>query len=444
MAGKVLRDYLEEAKHFLTAAPQRGVLELKASDAQRAAMALNVGIPQYEPRAYRVLLDRYRLNPIVRRATKLCAEAVASIEPVIKVEGEEESDAAEYVRQWMKRPNPAQDGFSFRSALASFFKLSGNGWVEGVAGATSRYYEGYVLRPERMHVIPGENGFPAGYEFDPGNGRKIRWRADFEREQSRLLHIKDFSADNDYFGAGALEAAEASLSLYEQAQNLARYMFQNGLVTSGMMTYEPQVPAGQSPPKLTEEQKSMMEKALEAFKLNKKSAGKVLMLPAAFKYTPLSTTMVDLQAEEIRNQAKRDIALAFGVPPMLLGIPGDNTYANFQEASRAFYRNTVIPDSKRILEAMARWCGQLMGVRDISFEIDEDDLWPLAEELAMRASRVEGSQVLSYQEKREAIGYDPEPPPGQMPSFMNELASMLQADLGPPKQARVIPDASQR
>ena len=36
---------------------------------------------------------------------------------------------------------------------------------------------------------------------------------------------------------------------------------------------------------------------------------------------------------ESKRQAARDIALALGVPPMLLGIPGDNTHANYQEAN---------------------------------------------------------------------------------------------------------------
>jgi phage portal protein BeeE len=44
-----------------------------------------------------------------------------------------------------------------------------------------------------------------------------------------------------------------------------------------------------------------------------------------------------------KDGAAREIALAFGVPPMLLGIPGDNTYANYQEANRAFWRQTVLP-----------------------------------------------------------------------------------------------------
>ena len=39
---------------------------------------------------------------------------------------------------------------------------------------------------------------------------------------------------------------------------------------------------------------------------------------------------------EAKHVAAREIALALGVPPMLLGIPGDNTYSNYQEATRSF------------------------------------------------------------------------------------------------------------
>jgi hypothetical protein len=35
------------------------------------------------------------------------------------------------------------------------------------------------------------------------------------------------------------------------------------------------------------------------------------------------------------HSTAREIALAFGVPPMFLGIPGDNTYSNYAEANRA-------------------------------------------------------------------------------------------------------------
>ena len=62
----------------------------------------------------------------------------------------------------------------------------------------------------------------------------------------------------------------------------------------------------------------------------------------------MSLSPKDMDFIEAKHAAAREIALAFGVPPMLLGIPGDNTYSNYQEANRAFWRQTVLPLANRI------------------------------------------------------------------------------------------------
>ena len=55
-----------------------------------------------------------------------------------------------------------------------------------------------------------------------------------------------------------------------------------------------------------------------------------------------------MEFQKTKEAAAREIAMAFGVPPMLMGIPGDATYANYQEANRAFYRLTVLPLAARV------------------------------------------------------------------------------------------------
>ena len=50
----------------------------------------------------------------------------------------------------------------------------------------------------------------------------------------------------------------------------------------------------------------------------------------------MSLSPKDMDFIEAKHVAAREIALALGVPPMLLGIPGDNTYSNYQEAQRTF------------------------------------------------------------------------------------------------------------
>ena len=65
--------------------------------------------------------------------------------------------------------------------------------------------------------------------------------------------------------------------------------------------------------------------------------------------------MFQCSPPEARHTAAREIALALGVPPMLLGIPGDNTYSNMAEAQRIFWRTTVVPLVQRTATALSNW-----------------------------------------------------------------------------------------
>ena len=85
-------------------------------------------------------------------------------------------------------------------------------------------------------------------------------------------------------------------------------------------------------------------------------------------WQPLSLSPKDMDFLEAKNTAAREIAPAFGVPPLLLGLPGDNTHANYAEAKRAFYRQTVIPLVRRTAEAFAGWLGPTYGAEGLRLE----------------------------------------------------------------------------
>ena len=69
----------------------------------------------------------------------------------------------------------------------------------------------------------------------------------------------------------------------------------------------------------------------------------------------MSMSPKDMDFIEAKHVAAREIALALGVPPMLLGIPGDNTYSNYQEATRTFWRPTVLPLVNRTAKSLSAW-----------------------------------------------------------------------------------------
>ncbi len=111
--------------------------------------------------------------------------------------------------------------------------------------------------------------------------------------------------------------------------------------------------------------------------------------------------------DRAKNGAARDIALALGVPPLLIGLPGDNTYANYQEANRAFYRLTILPLVSRTLAALVN--GLTRPEEGLRMEPDLDAISALSAERSDLWARVMAANFLTDAEKREALGYGPQP-----------------------------------
>jgi phage portal protein BeeE len=102
------------------------------------------------------------------------------------------------------------------------------------------------------------------------------------------------------------------------------------------------------------------------------------------------------------HNAAREIALAFGVPPMLLGIPGDATYANMAEANKALWRQTIVPLVRRVADDLSFWLEPAFA--GVTLEADFDGIEVLSEDQASRWARIGGAGFLSDEEKRELLG----------------------------------------
>jgi HK97 family phage portal protein len=131
----------------------------------------------------------------------------------------------------------------------------------------------------------------------------------------------------------------------------------------------------------------------------------------------MSLTPKDMDFIEAKRTAAREIALALGVPPMLLGIPGDNTYSNYQEATRSFWRQTVLPLVNRTAKALSLWLGPAYGVRPsgsdtmsppLDLRPDLDAIEALSTEREALWSRIGAATFLTDDEKRAAVGYGPQ------------------------------------
>ena len=106
---------------------------------------------------------------------------------------------------------------------------------------------------------------------------------------------------------------------------------------------------------LTEEQFDRLKAELVQSHSGPGNAGRPLLLEGGLDWKPMALSPAEMDFTQARREAAREIALAFGVPPLLLGLPGDNTYANYREANEAFRRQTVTPLVAKTARALTTW-----------------------------------------------------------------------------------------
>jgi HK97 family phage portal protein len=131
-----------------------------------------------------------------------------------------------------------------------------------------------------------------------------------------------------------------------------------------------------------------------------------LLLEGGLDWKPMGFSPSDMEFQQTKEQAAREIAIAFGVPPMLIGIPGDATYANYQEANRAFFRLTVLPLATRVTAAISGWMSRFSG-EEIELKPDLDQIPALAAERDQQWARVGAADFLTPDEKRVLLGLPP-------------------------------------
>jgi len=157
---------------------------------------------------------------------------------------------------------------------------------------------------------------------------------------------------------------------------------------------------------LSADQFERLKRELDQQYQGTRNAGRPMVLEGGLDWKPMSFSPQDMDFMQAKHSAAREIALAFGVPPMLLAIPGDNTYSNYSEANRVFWRQTVLPLASRIGHALTQWLAPSFGP-ELTLAVDTDAVDALSADRAALWGRVTKAPFLSVNEKRAATGYGP-------------------------------------
>jgi HK97 family phage portal protein len=333
-------------------------------------------------------------NPIGFRAVKLIAETAAAMPLVLQ---DCERRYAEHpLMSLVKRPNQMQGRAELLEALYGQLMLSGNAYIEAVQGVGLLPAELHVLRSDRMSLIPGADGWPVGYDYTVGS-RKHRF--DMTGGLAPICHIRNFHPQDDHYGFSPMQAAAVALDVHVAASVWSKALLDNAARPSGAIVYKGV--DGQS--QLTNDQYDRLLNEMSSHHQGARNAGRPMLLEGGLDWKPMGFSPSDMEFQKTKEAAARDIAIAFGVPPMLLGIPGDATYANYQEANRAFFRLTVLPLVSKVTASLSHWLSSFTG-DDVEFKADLDQVAALATERDQQWARVGAADFLTSAEKRAILG----------------------------------------
>ena len=324
-------------------------------------------------------------NPIAQRAVRLVAEGVG---------GAPLAASDPHLAALVAATSAGQ---GLLETVAAHLLLHGNGYVQILRDADGRPAELYALRPDRVTIEPDARGWPAAFVYRVGD-HVTRIAAHEGDGAPVVVHIKGFHPTDDHYGLGCLGSAARAVAVHNAASRWNQALLDNAARPSGALVYRPDETGGV----LSPDQFARLKSELENSYAGSGNAGRPMLLEGGLSWQSMALSPADMDFVALKSNAAREIALAFGVPPMLLGLPGDNTYANYREANRALWRLTLLPLTDKITGALRQ--GLAHWWPDAAIAVDQDRVPALSEDRERLWAQVGAAEFLSPEEKREMLG----------------------------------------
>jgi HK97 family phage portal protein len=329
-------------------------------------------------------------NPVAQRAVRLVSEGAGGA--ALTARGGSTADG----KRMLALVGARSAGQSLVETLACHLLLHGNGYVQILAGADGAPAELFALRPERVTVEGDARGWPAAYLYRVGES-VTRLAAQDGGGRAAIVHLKALHPLDDHYGLGCTGAAAGAVAIHNAATLWNKALLDNAARPSGAMVYAPGDGSVMAP-----DQFERVKRELEMAFAGAANAGRPMLLEGGLDWKALSLTPAEMDFVGLKAAAAREIALAFGVPPMLMGLPGDNSYANYREANKALWRQTILPLVEKIAGGISQGlAGWMPGVRVAA---DLDAVPALSDERAALWERIAGADFLSGEEKRALLG----------------------------------------
>lgn len=339
--------------------------------------------------------ESYHKNVIAYRCISLIATSTASIGFTL-YRNDKKIDSHPLLTL-LKHPNPYEAGTSFFEKVLSYKLISGNSYVKWIKPKTRPPTELYTLRPDRITILTDRHYTPIAYQHRVGL-RCEKFPITPNSKKNPLLHIKHFNPLDEWLGFSPLQAAAHAINQHNQACQWNQSLLKNSARPSGALI-------AKRP--LNPDQILMLKESISDEFVGPDNTGRPMLLENGLDWREISLTPKDMELSELKHTSARDTALALGVPPQLLGIPGDNKYTNFQEARQAFYEHTILPHLDNLVDHLNHWLTPHFSPH-LTLSYSTDNISALSTKRDAHWHRINQATFLTDEEKRKLLGVERE------------------------------------
>jgi HK97 family phage portal protein len=233
-------------------------------------------------RGYAAQLDEvYCRNPVGLRAVRLVAGLVGSL-PLYIDDGDPRSIDLLRAKGLLEQ-------------AAAALLLHGNAYVRLAVDGHDRPAELHCMRPERVSVVTGADGWPAAYLYRAG-GQVTRVARQDALQRRQVAHLKALNPADDHYGLGCLEAAAGAACVHNRASRWNRSLLDNAARPSGALVYEPGDGSN-----LSSEQFDRLQKELAEQFSGSANAGRPLLLDGGLKWQTMGLSPADMDPRDCRR-----------------------------------------------------------------------------------------------------------------------------------------------
>jgi len=351
--------------------------------------------------------DGYSENAIVYR----CVNEIANNASRVKINlfrGDQEVDNHPLL-DLLYKPSPTMSQVEWFQSVYSYLLISGNNYMLSVGGDNTPPTELYNLRPDRIKIRTGTRAMPVAYDYMLKGQIVESYLVDQATGSSKVKHIKLFNPLDDYYGMSPIQASSVDIDQHNLANKHNVNLLQNGARPSGAVIFNPKDETG-GHVQLTDVQRNQLMNDVNQRFSGTGNAGKPMLLEGDFDWKEMGLSPKDMDFIQLKNMSAKDIALVYGVPSQLIGIPDSQTYSNFAEAKLALYNETIIPLLDRIQGDMNEWLVPMFNEQGLELRYDIDSIPAMAEQRKRVFESVSAGVkdgILTRNEAREQLGYEP-------------------------------------